>query len=125
MSPRKVRLVVDQIRGMQVAGAQTQLKFMNKAAAQPVLKLLDSAIANAKNNFGLDETKLFVKAIAADEGPTLHRWKPRAFGRATPIRKRSTHISIILEEKGTKVEKVEKVERKEKKVEKAKPITNK
>mgnify|MGYP006421311207 CR=1 FL=1 len=98
MSSRKVRLVVDVIRGMKVGQAQTQLHFMKKAAAEPVLKLLNSAIANATHNFQLDESNLFVKAIAADGGPTLARWRARAFGKSAPIRKRTTHISIILDE---------------------------
>ncbi len=109
ISSRKVRLVVDVIRGKRVREAQTQLQFMKKAAALPVLKLLNSAIANATHNFQLDEQKLFVKTIAADEGPTLHRSMPRAHGRAAPIRKRSTHISIVLEEKEPRVKKVKAV----------------
>ncbi|MEK7615364.1 MAG: 50S ribosomal protein L22 [Patescibacteria group bacterium] len=109
ISSRKVRLVVDVIRGKRVKEAQVQLQFMKKAAALPVLKLLNSAIANATHNFQLDEQKLFVKTIAADEGPTLHRSMPRAHGRAAPIRKRSTHISIVLEEKEPKVKKAKTV----------------
>lgn len=105
MSPRKIRLVVDVIRGRRVADAQTQLQFMKKAAALPVLKLLNSAIANATNNFKLDASKLFVKAVTADEGPMIHRWTPKAMGRATPIRKRTTHIAIVLEEKELKARK--------------------
>lgn len=101
MSPRKVRLVVDVIRGKRVADAQTQLQFMKKSAALPVLKLLNSAVANATHNFQLEPSNLVVKTITADEGPTLHRWTPKAQGRATPIRKRTTHISIILEDSST------------------------
>jgi len=101
MSPRKIRLVVDLIRGKRVAQAQTQLQFLNKGAALPVLKLLNSAIANATHNFKLESQNLFVKMIVADEGPTIHRSMPRAQGRATPIRKRTTHISITLAEKNT------------------------
>lgn len=102
MSPRKVRLVVDVIRGMKVKEARTQLQFMKKAAAEPVLKLLNSAVANAEHNFNLNADNLFVKAVAADDGPTLGRWRARAFGRAAPIRKRMTHISIVLEDKTAK-----------------------
>lgn len=98
MSPRKVKLVIDLIRGKQVLDAQTILRFMPKAAAKPVLKLLNSAIANAKHNFKLDESKLIVKKVLADQGPTLKRWRPRAFGRPAGIKKRTTHITIILEE---------------------------
>ena len=105
MSARKVRLVIDLIRGANVVKAQTQLRFANKAAAEPVLKLLNSAIANAEHNFHLKKEDLVVAAITADEGPTLDRWHPRAHGRANPIRKRSTHISIVLEDKEPKAKK--------------------
>lgn len=98
MSPKKVRLVVDLIRGMNVNDAIHQLQFNPKAASNPLLKLLNSAIANAENNFKLDNNNLFIKKITVDQGPTLHRWKPRAFGRATEIRKRSSHIIIVLDE---------------------------
>lgn len=103
MSPRKVRLVVNTIRGLSVSAAETRLSFLPKLAAQPVLKLLRSAIANAQHNFKLDKNDLYVRHIVADGGPTLKRFRPRAFGRANPIRKRTTHISLILatkEEKG-------------------------
>lgn len=119
MSPRKVRLVIDLIRGARVEKAQTQLRFANKAAAEPVLKLLNSAIANAVNNFQLNKDDLKIVSITADEGPILDRWQPRAHGRAMPIRKRSSHISIVLEEVEQKVEK--KAEAKEEK----KPATKK
>lgn len=102
MSPRKVRLVIDVIRGMGAVQAKQQLRFMKKAAAKPVLKLLDSAVANAKNNFHLAPETLVVKSITADGGPVLKRFTPKAFGRAAPIRKRTSHVSIVLEEKGTK-----------------------
>ncbi|MBI5369595.1 50S ribosomal protein L22 [Candidatus Uhrbacteria bacterium] len=102
MSPQKVRLVIDVIRGKCVADAQTQLRFMKKAAALPVLKLLNSAAANASHNFKLDVSTLFVKSITADGGPIIHRVMPRAQGRATPIRKRTTHIAIVLGEKATR-----------------------
>ncbi len=114
MSARKVRLVIDLIRGSHVTKAQTQLRFANKAAAEPVLKLLNSAIANATNNFQLAKEDLVITSIMADEGPTLDRFQPRAHGRAMPIRKRSTHISIVLENvepKELKKEPVEKVEK--------------
>lgn len=97
MSPRKVRLVLGIVRGMTVATARQQLIFMNKAAAEPVLKLINSAVANAINNFGLVEETLKVKAIVADGGPILYRYRPRAMGRASPIRKRTSHITVTLE----------------------------
>ena len=98
MSPKKVRLVLDIVRGMKVAKAADTLKLMNKRAAKPVMKLIDSAIANAEHNFELDKDNLFIKEIRADEAPTLKRWMPRAHGRATPIRKRNSHINVILSE---------------------------
>jgi len=98
MSPKKVRLVIDVIRGMDIEEAEHQLQFMEKLAALPVLKLIRSAVANAENNNKLKKENLFIKKIVADEGPTLKRWRPRAFGRAAPIRKKSTHITVVLGE---------------------------
>jgi len=98
ISPRKVRLVVDVVRGMNVGNALNQLKFTNKKAAKPTQKLLSSAIASAVNDFELTESNLFIKEIRVDEGATMKRWMPRARGRATPIRKRTSHISIVLGE---------------------------
>jgi large subunit ribosomal protein L22 len=97
MSPRKVRLVIDVIRGLGVVQARAQLYAMKKAAAEPVLKLLESAAANAFHNFQLDPTQMYVKSITADGGPVLGRWRARAMGRAAPIRKPTTHIGITLE----------------------------
>jgi large subunit ribosomal protein L22 len=96
MSPRKVRLVIDTVRGLPVSVAESRLQFMNKGAALPVLKLLRSAIANAEHNFKLDKATLTVKTITADGGPVLKRFQPRAFGRGAPIRKRTTHINLVL-----------------------------
>jgi large subunit ribosomal protein L22 len=96
MAPRKVRLVVDLIRGLSVVEAERRLVFLKKDAARPVLKLLKSAIANAEHNFKLDPATLVVKTIAADGGATLKRFRPRAHGSAAPIRKRTTHITIVL-----------------------------
>ncbi|MBI5794108.1 50S ribosomal protein L22 [Candidatus Uhrbacteria bacterium] len=98
MSPTKVRLVIDIVRGLKVREAQAQLLFMKKAAAEPVLKLLNSAIANATHNFQLDKEGLYIKSIVADGGPMLGRFRARAMGRAAPIRKRSSHISIVLDD---------------------------
>ena len=126
MSPRKIRLVVDVVRGMPVTQALTQLKFMKKHAALPVSKLIESAIANAENNFKLKRDSLFVKTSVADGGPTLHRWTPKAHGRATPIRKRTTHITVVLDELEKKETKVtEKKVDKEKKVEEKKVTAKK
>lgn len=96
IAPRKVRLVLDLVRGLDINEAENQLKLMPKRASGPVLKLLNSAIANAKNNKGIDKENLYIDKIFANEGPTLKRWLPRAFGRATPINKRSSHIMLIL-----------------------------
>lgn len=96
VSPRKVRLIIDVVRGLPVPRAVAQLTFMKKAAALPVLKLINSAAANAEHNFNLDASALYVKAIMADGGPVLHRWRARAMGRAAPIRKRMSHVSVTL-----------------------------
>ena len=98
MSPRKVRLVASLIRGLEIEKAIDQLKFANKKAAKPVEKLLNSCIANGVNNFGLEKENLLIKEIKVDDGATLKRWMPRAHGRATPIRKRCSHVSITLSE---------------------------
>ena len=96
MAPRKVRLVVDLVRGLSVPEDETRLSFLQKEAARPVLKLLRSAMANASHNFKLDPATLVVKKITADGGATLKRFRPRAMGRAAPIRKRTTHIFLTL-----------------------------
>ena len=99
MSPRKVRLVVDLIRGKSAEEADQILKYTNRRAAAPVRKVLKSAVANAVNNHDLLEDELVVKAAYVDEGPTLKRILPRARGRADIIKKRTSHITIIVEEK--------------------------
>ncbi|MBI2551045.1 50S ribosomal protein L22 [Candidatus Uhrbacteria bacterium] len=96
ISPRKVRLVVDVVRGLPAKEAETHLRFVSKISALPVLKLLQSAMANASHNYSLEPAGLFVKEITADGGPTLHRWRARAMGRAAPIQKRTTHLHIVL-----------------------------
>jgi len=96
MAPRKVRLVIGLIRGLSVEKARIQLRFLNKAAAEPILKLLNSAAANARNNHGMDESSLRVKSVVADGGPILYRYRPRAMGRSAPIRKRTSHVTIVL-----------------------------
>lgn len=99
ISPRKVRLVAGLIRGKMVNEAKNQLVFLTKRSAEPVLKLLNSAIANAKNNEKLNEENLIVSEIFVDGGPVLKRSMPRAFGRAATILKRTSHVTIVLEEK--------------------------
>ncbi len=96
ISPRKVRLVVDLVRGLKVTEALTLLQHSPKAAARPVKKLIESAVANAEHNYNLAKADLVVATITADDGPTLKRWMPRAFGRATQLRKRMTHIAVTL-----------------------------
>lgn len=97
MSPRKVRLVANLLSGMPAEKAIIQLENMAKISAGPMLKLLRSAIANAKHNYEMKEEGLMLKKIIVNDGPILRRWMPRAMGRATPIRKRSSHIEITLE----------------------------
>jgi len=99
ISAKKMRLVAVTIKGMDVSYALDYLKFIQHKASPLVSKLLHSAIANAEHNFNLDSHNLFVKKIFADEGTMLKRWRARSFGRATPIHKKSSHLTIILEEK--------------------------
>lgn len=96
-SPRKVRLIADLIRGKKINEVLTMLSQGNKRADSPIKKLLKSAIANAKSS-GIDENKLIVKEIMVDEGIVFKRYKPRARGRASMIRKKTSHISIVLGE---------------------------
>jgi large subunit ribosomal protein L22 len=98
MSARKARLVLDLVRDLPINSALDQLRFNNKKATAPISKLLKTALADAEHNFNLDSANLKIKEIKADEGATMKRWMPRAFGRATQIRKRTCHISLILEE---------------------------
>jgi large subunit ribosomal protein L22 len=98
VSPRKARLVADLIRGKGSEEAMNILTFTKKAAAKILIKLLKSAIANATQKKTIDIDRLYVKKIAVDQGPTMKRFQPRAMGRATMIRKRSSHITIILDE---------------------------
>src|SRR3989344_976390 len=98
ISPRKTRLVGNLIKGMNFKEAEKTLSFTYKRAAGPFLKLLKSAGANAKNNFHLAEENLFVKELRVDAAPVLKRWMPRARGRATPIKKRASHITVVLSE---------------------------
>jgi len=95
-SPYKVRRVLDLVRGLPVTEARAILRHTNRRAAEPIAKCLDSAVANAEHNLALDEDELFVAEAFADEGPTLKRWRPRARGRATRIRKRTSHITIVV-----------------------------
>lgn len=97
VSPMKARRVVDLIRGKSVSEALSILKYAPQAAATPVAKVVASAAANAENNFGLDPDTLVVAKVWADEGPTMRRIRPRAQGRAFQIRKRTSHITVVVE----------------------------
>jgi large subunit ribosomal protein L22 len=99
LSPRKVRLVVDLIRGKSVEDALNVLKFTPKRSAAVVAKTLRSAVANAENTQSVDVDRLYVKRVMADEGGMWKRFMPRAMGRATRVRKRLSHIKIVVDER--------------------------
>jgi large subunit ribosomal protein L22 len=96
VAPMKTRRVVDMIRGLPAAQAQAVLAFAPQAAAEPVGKVLASAVANAQNNFSLDPRTLVVSEAYVDEGPTMKRFRPRAQGRAFRIRKRTSHVTVVV-----------------------------
>src|SRR5437899_3399221 len=95
-SPTKVRQVLRLIVGKDVADARETLRFCERGPAETVMKLLDSAIANAEHNDNVPEEELYVARAFADEGPTMKRWRPRARGRGTRIRKRTSHITVVV-----------------------------
>jgi large subunit ribosomal protein L22 len=99
MSPRKVRVVANAIRSKRVADAQTALRFIQRRAVRPVLKVLNAAVAQAEAA-KMDVDNLYVREIYVGSGPTLKRWLPRARGMATPILKRTSHITVVLAEEG-------------------------
>ena len=109
-APRKVRQVVDLVRGKKVPEAQAILLFTVNKSARPVLKLLNSAVASAKHEYQLDEANLFISKITVDEGPKLKRWHPMSRGRAYPIIKRSSHIILTIGETNSTEKKVAKKE---------------
>jgi large subunit ribosomal protein L22 len=96
IAPNKVRLIADLIRGKNVEEALNILTFADKAAARPMAKLLKSAVANADVKGGFDLDKLKVEAVTVDQGPTWRRWLARAMGRATRVRKRTSHVTLVL-----------------------------
>ncbi len=96
MSPRKVRLVADLLRGRKVTTAVNTLTVLNKRAAAPLLKLLRSAIANAEHNHSLSMAGLRISSIMVNQGPALKRFMPKAHGRATPVREPTCHINLVL-----------------------------
>lgn len=112
IAPRKVRLAANLIKRKKIEEARIILDFTLKRSALPLLKLLNSAVANAKNNFHLDENNLYIYNIRVDEGPKNKRWRPRARGRAAQIQKKTSHITLILEEvkPGAKIKKAVKLQ---------------
>jgi len=99
IAPRKVRLVIDLIRGKKVGEAIAILKHTPKSASPVIEKVLLSAVANAEHNFEMDANSLVISQIVCDEGPTLKRFRPRAMGRASRINKRTSHITVVVSEK--------------------------
>lgn len=99
ITARKVRLVLDQVRGLSVAEAEGVLKNLDRRASLIVLKVLKSAEANAQNNHNMNVDRLYIRETYATEGPTLKRIRPRAKGAASPINKRTSHITVVLQEK--------------------------
>ncbi len=98
IAPRKVRMVSDLVRRKKVEDAQSILRFAIKKGSAPILKLLNSAIAGAKHNFNASENNLYIAKITVDEGPKLKRMRPRAKGQGYPIHKKTSHITIVLDE---------------------------
>lgn len=105
IAPRKMRLVTNLVKGMRVTDAVTQLQFVNKKGALMLQKLLQSAAANAENNFSLNRDNMFIKSITCDMGPVLQRSFPRARGSAFIIRRKMAHVNVVLEERDVKVKK--------------------
>ena len=97
-SPRKARMVTEQVKGKGVGEALNILAFTKRAPAKIIFKLLKSAVANADQMKNIDVDTLFIKRITVDQGPTMKRYRPRAMGRATMIRRRMSHITVVLEE---------------------------
>jgi len=98
-SPRKVRMVLDAVRGKTVEEAIAILRFLPHGGSKEVLAVVRSAAANAENNYQMAPDELFIKSIYADEGPTFKRFRPRARGMASPILKRTSHITVVVEER--------------------------
>lgn len=104
MSPRKVRLLVGLVKRRTVAVAIDQLQHMTKRASSPLIKLIESAAANAHNNFKLDRDHLFIKDMWVDEGIKLRRFRPKGFGRANPIEKKTSRVNVVLEDRAPKAD---------------------
>jgi len=114
MGPRKVRLIADTMRGHKAVILLDRLPLKSQKAALPLLKLLKSAIANAKNNHKFEVETLRVKSITVDGGPMVKRWMPRAHGRATPLRQRTSHVNLVLISEEPKEKKTKKLQKKSK-----------
>ncbi|MBM7853831.1 large subunit ribosomal protein L22 [Desulfohalotomaculum tongense] len=99
ISPRKVRQVVDLIRGKDINEALAILKYTPKRASEAVAKVINSAAANAEHNYEMDKDNLYIAEAYVDQGPTLKRYRPRAYGRADMKRKRTSHITVVVKEK--------------------------
>lgn len=99
ISPQKVRLVADLVKGLDVNEAIVQLDQLVKKSSHPMKKLISGAVSNAENNFGMDKNNLYIQEIQVGEGPILKRWMPRAYGRATSILKRTSNVYLVIEEK--------------------------
>lgn len=102
VSPFKARQVVDLIRGKDVREAQAILRYTNKKASPLIAKVLKSAVANAEHNYDMDSDALFVSEVFVDEGPSLKRLKPRAYGRADMMKHRTSHITVVVKEREVK-----------------------
>ncbi|MBI4821557.1 MAG: 50S ribosomal protein L22 [Deltaproteobacteria bacterium] len=99
IAPRKIRLVAEMVRGKNVEEALNILRFTRKRSARHLTKLIKSAVANADQKGGVNVDRLYVGRLLVDGGPTLKRWRPRAMGRATPVRRRVSHITVVLEQR--------------------------
>lgn len=133
-SPRKVRLVASLLKGKKVNEAMIELDFISKRTALPIKQLIASAVANAKNNFDLDKNDLYIKELRVDKGVVMRRMIPGAHGRGYPLKRRSSHIAVLLDITGEKKSKgknqkakvkVEKVKVEELKIEKPKKVATK
>lgn len=102
IAPRKVRLVVDAVRGKRANQALAMLEVMPQRAAREVWKAVKSAVANAENNFELEPDDLVIRSIYADDGPRVKRFRPRAHGRVSPLLHRSSHITVIVDDQGAR-----------------------
>ena len=124
LAPRKVRAVVNLIRGKGVNEALDQLEFLVRRPSSSVIKLVKSAIANAENNFHLVRENLFIKEIKVDEGVKLKRFMPRGFGRASTIQKKTSHITLVLGERVAGLKKSEADKQKKEKILKTDKVNN-